>query len=298
MGVGAWSAGIFHFMIHAFFKALLFLAAGAVILALHHEQNMFNMGGLRKKLPVIFWTFLIGSASLAALPLITAGFFSKDSILWFAYSSIYGSIWFWLAGFVGAFITAVYSFRMVFIVFFGEAKTQVHYQPGIIMILPLIILAFFAIFGGFIQLPENIGHIAIFSTLIEKTLPHIFLKTVKVHEWIFQILSAIVSIIGVYFAYLIFLKKSVSASIPGLVQQYFLSGWNFDKLYDILFVKPFIKISEFTKPDRIDRYLDSFGELFNDLGKVVAIIQNGRLNWYLTGIIAGLIIVITLLIYL
>ena len=84
LGVGAWSAGVFHFMIHAFFKALLFLGAGAVIHALHHEQNMFKMGGLRKELPIVFWTFLAGSAALSALPLISAGFYSKDAILWYA----------------------------------------------------------------------------------------------------------------------------------------------------------------------------------------------------------------------
>src|SRR5690606_22655988 len=102
LGVGAWSAAIFHFMIHAFFKALLFLAAGAVILAVHHEHNMFKMGGLRKELPVTFITFLIGAASLAALPLVTAGFYSKDAILWFAFSSsTNGSLVLWAAGLIG-----------------------------------------------------------------------------------------------------------------------------------------------------------------------------------------------------
>lgn len=106
LGVGAWSAGVFHFMIHAFFKALLFLAAGAIILAQHHEQNMFKMGGLAKALPVTFWTFLIGSASLAALPLITAGFYSKDAIIWYAWSGPNGSIYLWMAAVFGAMVTA------------------------------------------------------------------------------------------------------------------------------------------------------------------------------------------------
>jgi NADH-quinone oxidoreductase subunit L len=96
LGLGAWTAAIFHFMIHAFFKALLFLAAGAVIEALHHEHHMFRMGGLKNKLPLIFWTFLIGSASLAALPLISAGFYSKDQILWYAWSSQNGNPLLWL----------------------------------------------------------------------------------------------------------------------------------------------------------------------------------------------------------
>jgi len=113
LGVGAWSAAIFHFMIHAFFKALLFLAAGAVIMALHHEHDMFKMGGLKKKLPIIYWTFLIGASSLAALPIITAGFYSKDEILWLSLAGENGNIYFFLVALLGAFVTSIYTFRMV-----------------------------------------------------------------------------------------------------------------------------------------------------------------------------------------
>src|SRR5690606_12875868 len=102
LGVGAWSSAIFHFMIHAFFKALLFLGAGAVIYVLHHEQDMFKMGGLKNKVPVIYWTFLIGSASLAAVPFITAGFFSKDQLLWLAWAGDKGNIGFYPAALIGA----------------------------------------------------------------------------------------------------------------------------------------------------------------------------------------------------
>ncbi|MBZ0246718.1 MAG: NADH-quinone oxidoreductase subunit L, partial [Cyclobacteriaceae bacterium] len=109
LGVGAWSSAIFHFMIHAFFKALLFLGAGAVIAAVHHEHDMFKMGGLRKKLPLVYWTFLIGAASLAALPFVTAGFYSKDQILWLSWASEKGNNWLFLAALIGAFITTVYT---------------------------------------------------------------------------------------------------------------------------------------------------------------------------------------------
>src|SRR5579871_4026467 len=110
LGVGAWGTAIFHFMTHAFFKALLFLAAGIIIEALHHEHNIFRMGGLRTELPLAFWTFLIAGCSLAGLPLITAGFFSKDLILWGAWSAQQGRPAFWIAGMAGAFLTAVYTF--------------------------------------------------------------------------------------------------------------------------------------------------------------------------------------------
>ncbi len=295
LGVGAWSAGIFHFVIHAFFKALLFLAAGAIILALHHEQDMFKMGGLRKKLPVVFWTFLIGSASLSALPLVTAGFYSKDSILWYAYSSEFGSIWFWLAGITGAFITALYSFRMIFITFFGQEKTQIHYNPGKFITVPLIVLAILSIIGGFAQLPENIGHINIFSSLAEKTLPQTLINKLGIHEWTFQIMSSLTSILGVYVAYLLFVKRTVTSFTLNSVQRYFYSGWNFDKIYDKIFVKPFVWISEINKSDIIDRFFDSVGGLISYLGKAFDFIQNGRLKWYLTGIVAGLIIILTLM---
>ena len=122
LGVGAWTAAMFHLMIHAFFKALLFLGAGAVIHALNGEQDMFKMGGLRRQMPLTFWTFLIGSASLAALPLITAGFYSKDLIIWQAFASVRGGPWLWAAALAGALLTALYTFRMVFLTFDGPLR--------------------------------------------------------------------------------------------------------------------------------------------------------------------------------
>ncbi|NIT56697.1 MAG: NADH-quinone oxidoreductase subunit L, partial [Aliifodinibius sp.] len=156
LGVGAWTAGIFHFMTHAFFKALLFLGAGAIIVSLHHERNMFKMGGLRKQLPVTYWTFLAGAASLAALPLITAGFYSKDSILWYSFASEQGSPWFYVIALLGAFITSIYTFRMVFITFFGEAKSEVDHRPGNRIKIPLVVLGVLSIIGGFIETPHTL----------------------------------------------------------------------------------------------------------------------------------------------
>jgi NADH-quinone oxidoreductase subunit L len=141
LGVGAWSAAVFHFMIHAFFKALLFLGAGAIIMVLHHEHNMFKMGGLYKKLPMIFWPFLIASASLAALPLISAGFYSKDLILWETFASTAGGTQLWFLGYVGAFITALYTARMVFVTFFGPTGIEPTQRPGLRITLPLVVLA-------------------------------------------------------------------------------------------------------------------------------------------------------------
>lgn len=126
LGVQAWDAAIFHLMTHAFFKALLFLSSGSVILACHHEQNIFKMGGLRKSIPLVYACFLVGGAALSALPLITAGFFSKDEILAGAVAN--GHVNLMIAGLVGAFMTSLYTFRLIFIVFHG--KEQIHAHAG------------------------------------------------------------------------------------------------------------------------------------------------------------------------
>ena len=130
LGVGAWSAALFHFMIHAFFKALLFLGAGAVIMCLHHEQDMYRMGGLRRLMPFTFWCFLIGSGALAAIPVVTAGFYSKDLIIWNAYNSDTGGIWLWAGAFAGAFLTSIYTFRMVFLTFFRDGHRTGEEAPA------------------------------------------------------------------------------------------------------------------------------------------------------------------------
>ena len=180
---------------------------------------MFKMGGLRKKLPIIYWTFLIGSASLAALPLITAGFYSKDAILWYSYSSTLGSNWLWAGGFIGAFITALYSFRMIFVTFHGEQKLQLSYTPGPKMNYPLIILAVLSLIGGFIELPDAWGHFALFSDFIQHTLPPVHLA-VESHstEIIFQLIHCCNWISQQYIlTYLFYIKKVHFAGITDLL---------------------------------------------------------------------------------
>src|SRR5215471_8159182 len=125
LGMGAWTAAIFHFMTHAFFKALLFLSAGIVIEALHDEHNIFRMGGLLRALPIAFWTFLIGGSALAGLPLITAGYYSKDLIIWSAWSADRGGPAFWAISLLGVFLTSLYTYRLIFQVFLGEVRTPV-----------------------------------------------------------------------------------------------------------------------------------------------------------------------------
>jgi NADH-quinone oxidoreductase subunit L len=177
MGVGAYAAGIFHLYTHAFFKALLFLGAGAVIHALHGEQDIRRMGGLRRSLPITYWTFLIGAAAIAGVPPL-AGFFSKDEILWKTFSS--GHTVLWAIGMATAFLTAVYMFRLVFLTFHGEPADAhggaghalghggahggghgghgggLHDAPPA-MAVPLIVLAIGAVLAGFIGVPHALG---------------------------------------------------------------------------------------------------------------------------------------------
>ena len=295
LGVGAWSAAVFHFMIHAFFKALLFLGAGIVILVLDEEHDIFKMGGLRKKMPVVFYTFLIGSASLSALPLITAGFYSKDQILWFAYSSQTGSVLLWLAGIVGAFLTALYSFRMIFITFCGEAKTQPTFLPGKLMTYPLVILSVLSIVGGFIELPSSIGSIHLFSRLVDNTLPVVVTKGAENKELLFQVLSSVIALSGIYLAYIVYFKKP-SLSEPyshSRINKYFEKGWGFDSLYETLFVRPIVWLSVVDKDDFFDLWNKGLARLALFFNRVLSTAQNGKLRWYLLSFVIGIVIILT-----
>lgn len=298
MGIGAWSAAIFHFMIHAFFKALLFLSAGAVIYLLHHEHDMFRMGGLRKKIPFIFITFLIGAASLSALPLVTAGFYSKDQILWFGWSSAISRHWLWVAGITGALLTSLYTFRMVFITFFGEMKTEPDRKTGLLINIPLAILSFLSISGGFIELPENLGPVHLFTKLFDHVLPAVDLSEHTGHEGMIQLLSAMISLGGIYLAYILFYKPS-GAGVrfnKSRLAAFFHSGCGFDRLYNFLFVRPVVWMSEVDRNDFIDRVYSFIAKTNNWMNALLSKTQSGRLKWYVLSITAGVVILLTIMI--
>src|SRR5215468_4262219 len=157
-GVGAFGAGIFHVFTHAFFKALLFLGSGSVIVALHHEQDMRRMGGLKKYMPVTYWTMAVGLLAIAGFPLFS-GFFSKDAILYNAFSSPHGSTELWFVGWLTAGLTAFYMFRQLFLVFHGDCraeeqvKAHIHESPAV-MTLPLVVLALGSVYGGWLSAPD------------------------------------------------------------------------------------------------------------------------------------------------
>jgi len=299
LGIGAWSAGIFHFMIHAFFKALLFLAAGAVIMALHHEHDMFKMGGLKNKMPVIYWTFLIGAASLAALPFITAGFYSKDQILWLTWAGEKTNILFFLAALGGAFITSIYTFRMVFVTFFGEEKTHISHPPGKLMAIPLVVLAGLSTFAGFIELPHTFGHVTIFSNLLSPVLPEVVLREgVESSEWTIQIIAVAVALSGVCIAYFFYRKRpDLVPDIKSAMRdtyQFWFNGWGFDTLYNTLFVQPFVFIAAINKNDVIDKFYTGLVRVAEFFNHVFVKTQSGILRWYIMGIVIGAILILTL----
>ncbi len=304
LGVGAWSAGIFHFVVHAFFKALLFLGAGVVIHALHDEHDMFKMGGLKKQLPVTFWTFLIGAACLAAVPLITAGFYSKDAILWAAFASDKGGVVLWIAGFVGAIITAFYTFRMVFLTFFGEAGMNAEHKPGMVVKVPLLILALLSLVGGFIETPHTLGGIHVFSGFLKSVLPAFEAHGSTGMEIALQLVTSVLSLLAILAAYQVYVKKASvrqpadSASGGGKGYQFLAHGWYFDALYDTLLVKPFTFIARINRTDVIDKFFVFLAFLAKVFHYLFSLSQSGRLRWYATGLALGAILTLTIIVFL
>ena len=306
LGVGAWSAAMFHFMTHAFFKALLFLGAGAVILSLHHEHNMFRMGGLRRQLPITFWTFLIGSASLAALPLVTAGFYSKDLILWYAWSSEAGSRWLLAAGLAGALLTSIYTFRMVFLTFLGEPHAAVEKasplsEPGNRMRVPLVVLAILSAVGGLVELPHNFGDLAFFSRFMHTVLPPVpVVHGAAGTEFMLQVAAAVTSLVGIYVAYVFFLRRRryadwlAESAVGNLLSRLWLSGWGFDWLYDRLIVLPFDWIARANKDDGIDAVYRGAAYLTRLSHGVLSRTQTGRLRRYAAVIAAGAVVIVVI----
>jgi NADH-quinone oxidoreductase subunit L len=295
LGVGAWSAAIFHFVTHACFKALLFLAAGVVIQGLDEEHDLFKMGGLRRVIPGTFWAFLVGTASLSALPIVTAGFYSKDLILMKAWSSQAGSEWLWLAGLIGAFLTSLYAFRMVFLTFFGKARGTFNKGPDITMRIPLAILAVLSIVVGFIETPRSLGNVTLFSDFIQTALPA---SPIEAPGMIVGIAVPLVSLVGLYLAYVLFLRRTdftervAAAPLASLLHAYWFSGWGFDWLYDRLIVRPFVRAADWNKEDMIDLVYDAVAWMSTVSSLALALTQTGKLRWYAAAIAFGALIFI------
>jgi len=297
LGVGAWSAALFHFLTHAFFKALLFLGAGIVIKAVSDEHDMHKMGGLRKELPLTFWTFLIGSASLAALPFVTAGFYSKDLILTDVWASPAGGWVLWCAGAAGAFITAVYTSRMLFLVFFGPAYAAVSERPGKRMEVPLIILAALSTIAGFVEIPPFMGSFRPFSAFLGSVLPPLPASHEGAGaELVLLCVTEALLAAGIALSYVLFLRKRPRGEATGTIGSFWFSGWGFDWLYEKLFVSPLVWFSRVNRRDAVDDVYTGIAQLNLWMHRQLALTQTGSIRWYAAGIALGAVIILGIVI--
>jgi NADH-quinone oxidoreductase subunit L len=287
LGSAAWGASIFHLMTHAFFKALLFMTAGAVILACHHEQDIFKMGGLRKQLPLEYACFLVGGLALSAFPWLTAGFYSKDEILWEAYAGGHQGLF--IAGLIGAFLTPLYTFRLIFTVFHGEAKLHAHRGQGVTYWLPLVVLMVFSTFiGGMIHLP------------LAGVLPAASEMTEHGSKLAVGILSSAVALSGLALACGLFLGRRrlldwFTATAPArLLASWWVQDWGFDWLYDRLLVRPCMGFARFNIRDGIDLAILTVPAGLRALNGALVRTETGRIRWYAAGMAAGAVLVVAM----
>ncbi|MGE6291802.1 NADH-quinone oxidoreductase subunit L [Aeromonas media] len=288
LGVGAWEGAIFHLMTHAFFKALLFLSAGAVIVATHHEQNIFKMGGLRKSLPLVYACFLVGGSALAALPLVTAGFYSKDAILWQVQASGQSAL-LW-AGLGGAFLTSLYTFRLIFIAFHGKVQTEAHAGHGLAHQLPLLVLLVLSTGVGALIVPPLAG-----------VLPAGPGDHIEEGRHALEVASGIVAIAGIALAAVLFLgerrlAKQIAESGPGrLLSTLWFNAWGFDWLYDWLWVKPYLLVTRLLGKDPLDRMMNLPAVLAQGGHQLLAWTVSGKLRWYAASMGMGAALILALL---
>jgi len=290
LGVSGWEAGVFHFMTHAFFKALLFLGAGVIIEALADEHDIFKMGGLRRDLPAVFWTFTIGAAALAALPFVTDGFYSKDLIISTSLGSVDGSVWFYVGSLVGAFVTALYSFRLVFLVFFGERHTDVSRRPRWRQLLPLWVLAALSITGGFVWMPGWLGGFHPLEIFLNEALPPMELTGSAAHfaESAGGALVTIAIVLaGIALAYGFWMPwragTSRFAASPEIrpVAAFWLGGWGFDWVYERVFVRPVKWFARVARDDLVEPAVSGIAWLNLWGWRTLSAGQTGRLRAYL-----------------
>ncbi|HUL37589.1 MAG TPA: NADH-quinone oxidoreductase subunit L [Thermodesulfobacteriota bacterium] len=327
VGVGAFSAGIFHLMTHAFFKGLLFLGAGSVMHALSGELDMKKMGALRKKIPYTFWTFFIATLAIAGIPGLS-GFFSKDEILWQAFSSSHGHILLWAVAAIAAGMTAFYMFRALFMTFFGESRVDhdvahhIHESPKI-MTVPLMVLAVFSVIGGYIGVPHVLGganHIHEFLAPVlgggaEPAKTHAGISIISqawasggegagysaALELLMMAISVVIALIGIGFAYLFYVKnpalpKMLAERWKGLYKLVF-NKYYIDELYEILFINSLKNLGKGLWRGFDDFVIDG---LINGVAYLIGVISGGLRkiqtgavqNYAFSMIVGGIVLVV------
>ena len=295
MGVGAFGAGVFHVMTHAFFKALLFLGSGSVILAIHHEQDMRKMGALKNKLPITYMTMLLGTFAISGIPFFS-GFFSKDEILWKAYSSPLGGPWLWGVGLLTAGLTAFYMFRMIYLTFHGESRVNSHtaehvHESPLSMTIPLMILAILAVIGGFFGVPHVFHFI---PNGMEYYFQGFFAEIPSGHgtvstEWTLMGVSVAFALLAWFFASRLYHSGFDIAS--GLrskwesLYQLSLNKWYVDELYNAAIIQPVRLFSthilwRLFDQNVIDRAVNTTADVARTVGNLIRPLQNGLTQNY------------------
>jgi NADH-quinone oxidoreductase subunit L len=303
VGVGGYAAGIFHLTTHAFFKALLFLSAGSVMHALAGELNIFKMGGLREKMPTTYRTFLWGALTLAGFPLLS-GFFSKDDILWLAANK---SPALWCVGIVTAFLTALYAFRMVFVVFLGQSRDKklfrhAHESPPA-MTAPLVILALLAVVGGLLNLPgELIGveRLGLMNNLLEHTAEHPHTHMGHLVQWALLIVSGLLPLMALLLAQNLW---GIHSERPRQLSQRYARLYNLmvnkyyvDEFYMAFIVNPLKQLAAFlarvADQQVIDGAVNGVASLLGWGGERTRRLQTGYVRHYAWGILLGVVAII------
>jgi NADH-quinone oxidoreductase subunit L len=301
VGIGAFSTAIFHLFTHAFFKACLFLGAGSVIHALNGEQDMRKMGGLKSHLPATYWTYLVATLAIAGAPF-TAGFFSKDAILWQAYSSPRGSAELWFIGWLTAGLTAFYMFRQLFMVFHGacradeQVKADIHESPAV-MTLPLGVLALGSIFAGWLGAPEYLS-----TSLWDPWLHPIFGGVQEAahgsvsEEINLTLLTVAIGGLGFLLAYFAYGRASalpdrLAALAGGAPYRLLFHKYYIDELYDRLIVGPFTACSRWLAqvfdPGVIDGLVNAVAKVARGLSLIWREVQTGNVQHYLAGFLVA-----------
>lgn len=293
LGVGAWQVAVFHLMTHAFFKALLFLASGAVILSVHHEQNIFKMGGLRKKIPLVFWSFVVGGGALAAIPFVTVGFYSKDAIIWETFAT--GNMHLFYMAVLGAFLTSIYTFRMIWLTFFGEEKTHAHALSGLSYQIPLVILLILSTFVGAWIIPPLDGVLPLSQGILQEQAGHAYGK----HTAEFIAMGAMAfGLLVAWFLYVAnkgrMLAQFKQSSLGGAMYYWCYNGLGFDALYDLVFVKPFLLIGRLLKADPVDKAWNVLPALAIMGHRVASLFQSGSLRGYAVSFGLGMALLLVL----
>ncbi|MFK7032353.1 NADH-quinone oxidoreductase subunit L [Flavobacterium oreochromis] len=292
LGLGAYEVAVFHVITHAFFKACLFLGSGSVIHALHGEQDMRNMGGLRKVMPITYMTMLISTLAISGIfPF--AGFWSKDEILMTAF---HGSKALWIVGSVASIMTAFYMFRLMYLTFFGEfrgtdeQKKHLHESPLLITI-PLMILAGLAVVGGAINLPG--------STWLTHYLAPLFHKAHEAHHldgtaYMLMAIATVGALVGIYLAYSKYIVKKQVPVQDEQMEGFAKLAYNkfyVDEIYEAAIVKPIYQLSHFFRKYTeviISESLFGLGKVAQALANQGKLVQNGNIGVYLLAFVIGL----------